>query len=306
MREHRIEQSVSRTLQTVICAGISIFISAAVLLHPGFLTAQSQKPKWNAQEQPIVKRLNGLRDLPDQARGRETGRLALEIRKLPASPNKVRLATGLATLSTEGDPGGHATVQEVATTLADALAQTPVPPQGSQPAMPYLELATLVRYEHVEVSLDSAEFSAALSQLKKQHDQRAHADFTLTDLNGRTWTLKNLRGKVVLVNFWAAWCPPCRKEMPDLESFYNRYKAQGFIILGISDEKATTVAPFIRDHKVTYPILLDPGRKVHQLYSVEGIPMSFVYDREGKLVAEAADMRTPKQFAAMLAAAGLH
>lgn len=304
MRNHRI--GPSRQFRAVLVSVILFFVSTATLFHPRLLTAQGQAPKWNAQEQPIVKRLNDLRQLPDNARGLETKHLALEIRKLPPSFNKVELATGLATLSTEGDPGGRATVQEVATTLADSLAQSPVTETGNEPAMPYFELATLARYEHVQVSLDSPEFTAAVAELKKQDDRRAHANFMLTDLNGKSWTLRDLEGKVVLVNFWATWCPPCRREMPDLESLYKRFKARGFVILGISDEKAGTVQAFIHDHNVTYPILLDPERKVNQLYSVEGIPMSFVYNRAGKLVSEAADMRTHNQFLAMLAAAGLY
>jgi peroxiredoxin len=109
----------------------------------------------------------------------------------------------------------------------------------------------------------------------------------------------------VLVNFWATWCPPCRKEMPDLEALYNRFKGDGLVVLAISDEDAAKVRPFIAERQVTYPILLDPGRKVSDLFQVEGIPKTFVYDREGKLVAQSIDMRTRKQFLRMLAETGL-
>jgi thiol-disulfide isomerase/thioredoxin len=127
----------------------------------------------------------------------------------------------------------------------------------------------------------------------------------LTDLNGKKWTLKELRGKVVVVNFWATWCPPCRKEMPDLEALYTSLKDKGLIILAISDEVADKVKPFIAVKNYTFPVLLDPGRKVNELFRVEGIPKSFVYNRDGKLVAQSIDMRTRKQFADMLAKAGL-
>jgi len=110
---------------------------------------------------------------------------------------------------------------------------------------------------------------------------------------------------VVLVNFWATWCPPCRKEMPDLQALYDKYKDQGFVVLSISDEEAAKVAPFIAEKKINYPVMLDPGRKVNDAFAVEGIPKSFVYDREGKLVAQSIDMRTRGQFEQMLAAAGL-
>jgi peroxiredoxin len=134
---------------------------------------------------------------------------------------------------------------------------------------------------------------------------RQKADFTLNDLQGKPWHLQDLRGKVVLVNFWATWCPPCRKEMPDLNALYNRFKDRGFVVLAISDEEATKVAPFIEERKIDYPILLDPGRKMNDLFQVEGIPKSFVYDRSGKMVAQSIDMRTRNQFLEMLALAGL-
>jgi peroxiredoxin len=117
--------------------------------------------------------------------------------------------------------------------------------------------------------------------------------------------LRELKGKVVLVNFWATWCPPCRKEMPDLNALYLRFKDQGFVILAISDEAADKVKPFIAERNISYPVMLDPGRKVNDLFQVEGIPKSFVYDREGKLVAQSIDMRTQKQFLEMLGQAGL-
>ena len=241
--------------------------------------------------------------LPDDVRARTTKELALQIRQLPATPNKLRLAVGLASLSTEGD-FGHDTLQEVATTLADTLLQQPVPDEKGQPAAPYVELAQLVRYEHVQTTLDVPQFKAAMAKLEADDQLRQKADFTLTDLQGKTWTLSALRGKVVLVNFWATWCPPCRKEMPDLEALYNRFKDQGLVILAISDEEADKVQPFITERKITYPVMLDPGRKVNELFQVEGIPKSFVYNREGKLVAQSIDMRTQGQFLQMLAQAG--
>jgi peroxiredoxin len=128
---------------------------------------------------------------------------------------------------------------------------------------------------------------------------------TLTDLDGRSWNLRLLKGKIVLVNFWATWCPPCRKELPDLEQIYEKYKDQGLVVLAITDEQTAKVRPFIVDRKLSYPILLDPNRKVNDALKIEGIPRSFLYNREGKLVAQAIDMRTRKQFDAMLAVAGL-
>ena len=268
------------------------------------VTAQRQQPVWSEQEKPIVQQLHGLRQVPDEKRGQVTKDLALEIRKLPATSNKLILANALANLSTEGD-FGHDTLQQVATTLAAALGEQPPPENGSQPADPFVELATLVRYEHVQASSDSPQFAAAMSKLATDDARREHADFTLSDLEGKPWSLQALHGKVVLVNFRATWCPPCRKEMPDLDELYQEFKDQGLLILAISDEESSKVQPFIAEHHYAYPILLDPGSKVHELFVVEGIPKSFVYDRQGKLIAEAIDMRTRGQFLAMLAQAGI-
>lgn len=277
------------------------FLSTVTLFLAVVISAAAQKQAivWNAQEKPIANQIAKIRSLPDDVRARTTRDLALQIRQLPASQNKLRLAMGLAGLSTEGD-FGHDTLQEVATTLADAIKEQP--PSSHDP---YLELASLVRYEHVNTSFDSPQYSAAMAKLAEQDRNRETADFSLTDLNGKNWSLKDLRGKVVLLNFWATWCPPCRKEMPDLEALYQRFEPQGFVILGVSDEEAEKVNPFIAQQKITYPVLLDPGRKVNELFQINGIPKTFVYNRDGKIVAQSIDMRTQKQFLEMLAQAGL-
>jgi peroxiredoxin len=283
-------------------------------------SAQKKEVVWSADEKPLADQIHGLRGLADDVRAGTTKDLALKIRKLPATENKLRLAVSLAPLSTEGD-FGHNTLQEVATTLAETLRERPVPlaepknPDAAskataarEPARPYIELATLVRYEHVEVSPDlnnDEQFRTAMTRLEADDRKREHPEFTLKDLSGETWTFAELRGKVVLVNFWATWCPPCRKEMPDLETLYGRFSSKGLVVLGISDEEGAKVEPFIRERKISFPVLLDPGRKVNEMFVVEGIPKSFVYDREGKLVAQSIDMRTQKQFLEMLAKAGL-
>lgn len=281
-----------------------IVLAGICLLAPPTLLAQQGKIVWSDQEKPILQQIRTLRSLPDDVRAGRTRQLALQIRQLPAGANKLTLANALANLSTEGD-FGRDTLQEVTTTLADALREHPVPEANGQPAMEYVELAQLVRYEHMQADSDSPEFSAAMAKLEAADRRREHADFTLTDLEGKSWMLSGLRGKVVVVNFWATWCPPCRKEMPDLETLYNRFKDQGLVVLAISDEDANKVKPFISERSFTYPILLDPGRKVNDLYEIEGIPKTFVYDRDGKLVAQSIDMRTQKQFLEMLGQAGV-
>ncbi len=269
--------------------------------------AQQQAPAWTAQEQPIVAQIKSLRSLPDDVRAKTTKDIALEIRALPASaPGKLRLAEYLASRATEGDFGNQ-TLQEVTTTLADALQQQPpASEKNGKPAGGYVALAELARYEHMQVSLDAPQYRAAMAKLEADDADRQDANFTMNDLQGKSWTLKDLKGKVVLVNFWATWCPPCQKEMPDLEALYNQYKGQGFVILAFSeDDETQKVAPFIAERKITYPILLDPGQKIGNQFEVNGIPKSFIYNRDGKLVTQSIDMRTRHQFEQMLAQAGL-
>jgi len=279
-----------RSRRVAVAAAAFILCAAAAI---------AQKIVWSPREKPIADQIGGLRQLPDDVRARVTKELALQIRQLPKESKKIALAGMLANLSTEGDFGGD-TLQEVATTLAEALRQRP-----GGPVAPYVELAQLARYEHVEVSLNDPQLAAAFAKLEADDQRRQQADFTLADLAGAKHSLKDLRGKVVLVNFWATWCPPCRKELPDLETLYTRFKDQGLVILAISDEDAGKVKPFIAAHTLQFPILLDQGRKVNELFRIEGIPKSFVYDRSGKLVAQSIDMRTMRQFLEMLSRAGL-
>lgn len=300
-----LHQESPRFRGSAIVYSLLCFITVGFCLTPSVQT-RSQQPQivWSEQEKPILDKIRSLRKLPDDERARTTKELALKIRQLPAGMNKLRLANALSSLSTEGDCGRD-TLQDVTTTLSFALREHPLPDTPQGPPEPYLELAKLVRYEHMQGALDDPQYAAAVSQLNIEDEQHQKAEFSLTDLTGKTWALKDLRGKVILVNFWATWCPPCRTEMPDLQSLYSHFKDQGFVILAISDEDAPKVKSYIEQYHYTYPVLLDPGRKVNEAYSIEGIPKSFVYDREGKLVAQSIDMRTKRQFLEMLSQAGL-
>ena len=257
-----------------------------------------------SKEKTIADQIGHLRSLPDDVRAKTTKQLALEIRELPSSMNKLNLASGLANFSTEGD-FGRDTLQEVTTTLAGALREQPQKMNGNDPAYPYVQLAMLVRYEKMSGASDDPQFAMAMKKLEENDAAIEHADFTLTDLEGKSWTLQSLHGKVVLVNFWATWCPPCRKEMPDLDALYRKFKDKGLVVLAISDEEMAKVKPFLAERSLGFPILLDPGRKINDLFHVDGIPKTFIYDREGKLAAQSIDMRTQKQFLEMLAQVGL-
>jgi len=279
------------------------------------LTASTALQAQQPTEASITQQLKGLRAVPDPQRPAATTKIALDIRTLPAGLTKLRLADSLTNLSTEGDPGRN-TLQTVTSTLAESLQQNPLPlGKTGQPQSPYLDLAKLVRYEHMSPTIpdkdgdkpfDDPQLAQATAILVANDAEIEKADFTLKDLHGKKWTLSELRGKIVLVNFWATWCPPCRKEMPDLDVIYTHFESQGLVILSLTDENPFKVTSFFTGNNYHPPVLLDEDGKVHKQFHVDGIPKSFVFNREGKLVAETIDERTQHQFLVMLSQAGLH
>ena len=111
-------------------------------------------------------------------------------------------------------------------------------------------------------------------------------DFTLEALDGSEVSLSQYRGDVVLINFWATWCPPCRAEIPDIEDAYRARKDEGFVVLGVSVEQTYgSVAPFVELAGMTYPVLLDELSQVYNTYRVPGLPTSLLVDEEGVIQA---------------------
>lgn len=107
-------------------------------------------------------------------------------------------------------------------------------------------------------------------------------DFTLKNLSGENVTLSALKGQVVLINFWATWCSPCREEMPALQRRYEALKDQGFTVLAVDDNEAEKdVSAFAQAYALTFPILLDPGENVVGLYRVYAFPTTFIVDQQG-------------------------
>ena len=109
-------------------------------------------------------------------------------------------------------------------------------------------------------------------------------DFNLELLDGGTVTLSELKGKVVLVNFWTSWCPPCRKEMPAIESVYRGYKDLGLVVIGVNltaQDSKQDAASFAQEVGVTFSIALDLDNSVGNLYRVTALPTSFFIDRKG-------------------------
>jgi thiol-disulfide isomerase/thioredoxin len=108
--------------------------------------------------------------------------------------------------------------------------------------------------------------------------------FTLASNGGGPLSLSQYKGQVVMINFWASWCGPCRQEMPLLESIYKKYRQMGFTLLGVNVEPDTQAAnEWLKQTPVSFPILYDKDSKVSKLYEVAGMPSTVLIDRSGKL-----------------------
>ncbi len=110
-------------------------------------------------------------------------------------------------------------------------------------------------------------------------------DFTLADLNGRGIRLGSLKGKVVFLNFWATWCPPCIQEMPTMEKLHREFGSKGLVILAVNfRESPEQVKAFLKEHQLTFTTLLDPKGKVFELYQAWSLPTTTIVNKKGQAV----------------------
>ncbi|CDQ42019.1 MULTISPECIES: TlpA family protein disulfide reductase [Virgibacillus] len=114
------------------------------------------------------------------------------------------------------------------------------------------------------------------------HVGKLAPDFTLKGLDGKEYRLEDFKGKKVMVNFWASWCPPCRNEMPDMQRFYED---KDIVILAVNltdtERKAEDVQQFAKEYKLSFPILLDKDGKVSENYQIKPIPTTYLIDSKG-------------------------
>ena len=109
-------------------------------------------------------------------------------------------------------------------------------------------------------------------------------DFTLKSVDGPNIRLQEQRGRVVLVNFWATWCGPCRQEMPHLNRLYEKYRASGFVLLGVNiDEDQRNAIGLATKLGLKFPVLLDTDRKVSKLYDMSAMPATVLIDKDGRV-----------------------
>lgn len=112
----------------------------------------------------------------------------------------------------------------------------------------------------------------------------AAPNFTLKSLGGKNLKLSEMTGNVVLINFWASWCGPCRQEMPLLNALHNKYEALGFTVLGVNvEEDANNARGFLKNFPVDFPVLMDSNNQVSKQYKVIAMPTTVVVDRDGNM-----------------------
>jgi thiol-disulfide isomerase/thioredoxin len=125
--------------------------------------------------------------------------------------------------------------------------------------------------------------SSNLSAIPMEMDYEA-PQLDVVTLDGMPVSLADFRGRVVLVNLWATWCPPCRQEMPTLNSFYKQYKDQGFELIAIDQEEARDIVePFVEEYGLEFPIWLDQNNLAQGAFKTVNLPSSYVIDRDGRI-----------------------
>ena len=136
------------------------------------------------------------------------------------------------------------------------------------------------------VLLQTKDASFDPSQAHRTRNRVPAPKFALPDLAGKMVSLADFKGKVVLLNIWATWCPPCVAEMPSMETLYQELKDEDFEIIAVSiDESGSdVVAPFMKKHKLSFPALTDTQGTTKNLYQTTGVPESFIIDKDGIIV----------------------
>ncbi|MEN6536751.1 MAG: TlpA disulfide reductase family protein [Bryobacteraceae bacterium] len=236
----------------------------------------------------------------DDERAKLAIALAAEIGALPDAQSRYLSAHKLYQIAIENDVGKDA-LAAVANVLGRAIFES------ARSARDYLLLANLIRYKHAPVPIQDASLDAAIALLALRDAIRQETDFSLDGMDGNTYTLSSLRGKVVLVHFWALLHPVYIEALARLERLYQEFRTRGLVVLVVSAMDRRLLESFAKSPNYSFPFLLDPERKVHAAFSVEGIPrQSYLFDRQGRMAAQSIDICSERQFREMLEQVGLY
>jgi peroxiredoxin/outer membrane lipoprotein-sorting protein len=205
-----------------------------------------------------------------------------------SSLSKTTLNKKNALLITFTDSKDGSLIKIVVDAKAYKVLQVSVIPPGGQGEMIF-KIASL----QINPSFPNDTFSftppADAKEYKPQQNERnmegqPAPEFSLQSLDGKIYNLSDLKGKVVLLDFWATWCGPCREELPSIEKLYKEFSDKGLVVLGINDEDKEKVQQFVNQQKLTFPTLLDSGGAVARAYKVNAIPRVILIDKDGKIV----------------------
>ena len=134
----------------------------------------------------------------------------------------------------------------------------------------------------------SANYSASYLGIQEYSSPKDAKEFTLKDVTNKKVNLKDYRGKVVMLNFWATWCAPCREEMPSMEKLYKQFKEKGFVIIAVaSGEDINSVNKFMKQYNLTFPTLIDSDYKVSDNYKVWALPTTYFINPRGQIIGKA-------------------
>jgi peroxiredoxin len=165
------------------------------------------------------------------------------------------------------------------------------------------EAALLIREYRLDLGRNDPSIQSRIALLQLDEALSKTYSFTLPSLDSKRVSLRDLRGQVVLLNFWATWCGPCRSEKPILEKIYRDLKHRGFMVLAITDEDPSVVQPFVDKSKLGIPVLIDRERGVFDHYGIEGIPRTVILDRQGRPTARPITVSDEDQLWKLIASA---
>ena len=137
----------------------------------------------------------------------------------------------------------------------------------------------------VLLSIFSIAILFACGKTSEKKNPNPGFDFNLPDLNGKIISLEDFKGKVLIINFWATWCPPCEEEIPKLNQLHKRYKNEGLVVIGIALDKDSLnlVEPFVREKRIGYPILMGNEQVLRDMEDFSGVPTTLIVDQKGNI-----------------------